>query len=535
VTLEAGREALRDGRWAEARRAFEALLASGESPEALEGLGDAARWQHDEPAALRAHERAYRLYRSRGDHRGAARMAVRLALHAYNFRSDIAAGRGWIERARRLLAGVEGPCVEAGWMLMLEAHLALVVDHDLGGARRLASEASRIGHAVGDVDVETFGLAVQGLALVTEGRVEEGMRLLDEAATAATAGEVADVDALQTIYCYLIYACKRVRDFDRAASWCARVRETSVRWSDRLTFSICRTHYADVLLWRGAWADCEAELDSAAREFRELNERRVADVVARLGELRRRQGRAEEAEELFRRAETHPVSVLGRAALAIGRGDAGAATDLVERYLRRLDPGERTERVAALELLVRARVLAGDLAGAAGARDGLREIATAVGGDALRAAAAVADGLVAGARGDAEAARRSFEDAVDLYDGAAPYEAALARLDLARALAATGRDARAREEEDAAAAILARLGAAAGAGTDGDDAGLTQREREVLRLVARGLSNQEIARELVLSVRTVERHISNIYDKIGAAGRSARAAAASYAAAAGIV
>ncbi|MEW6583800.1 MAG: hypothetical protein AB1416_13670, partial [Actinomycetota bacterium] len=365
MTVEAGHEALRDGRWADARLTFEAALDEGETPEALEGLGLAARWQHDEQAALRAHERAYRLYRARGDHRGAARMAMQLALHAYNFRSDVVTGRGWMERARRLLAEVAGPCPEGGWVRMLGAHLALVIDHDLAAAHRLAQEATAIGRQVADVDIEMFSLAVQGLALVTEGRVEDGMRLLDEAAAAAGAGEIADVDALQTVYCYLIYACKRVRDFDRAESWCARVRETSARWSDRLTLSICRTHYADVLLWRGAWADCEAELDSAAREFRELNERRVGDVVARLGELRRRQGRAEEAEALFRRAETHPVSVLGRAALAIGRGDAGAATDFVERYLRRLDPGERTERVAALDLLVRARVLAGDLAGAA--------------------------------------------------------------------------------------------------------------------------------------------------------------------------
>jgi len=149
----------------------------------------------------------------------------------------------------------------------------------------------------------------------------------------------------------------------------------------------------------------------------------------------------------------------------------------------------------------------------------------------------MAEGLTAGAHGDHDAARRSFEDAVDLFDRVAPYEAAAARLDLASALRRLGRDDRAREEEAAAGAALAHLGASAraeGARHGEDASGLTRREQEVLRLVARGLSNQEIARELVLSVRTVERHISNIYDKIGAAGRSARAAAASYAAGAGL-
>lgn len=527
-------EALAARRWAEARAAFEAELAGGESAEALEGLGQAARWLHDERGAVQAHEGAYRLHRAAGDARGAARMAIQLALHAYNFRSDVAEASGWVERARRLLAEAPGDCPEAGWIRMLEAHLALLLDHDVAGAMSLAGEAAAIGHRIGDADVEMFALGVQGLALVTEGRVPDGMRLLDEAATAALAGEIADLDALQTIYCYLIYACKRVRDFNRAESWCARVRETAERYDDRLTFSICRTHYADVLLWRGDWADCEAELGSAEREFRALNERRVGDVVARLGELRRRQGRDEEAAALFRRAESHPVSVFGRAALALSRGEPDEARGLVERYMRRLDPAERTERVAALEVLVRAAVQAGDLDDAEGARGDLVAIATAIGSDGMRAAAAVADGLVAQARDDLHGARRAFEDAVDLYDRGAPYEAARARMDLARVLARLGREEGAREQLDAAGAILRRLSGEAPA-APADDAGLTRREQEVLRLIARGLSNAEIAAELVLSVRTVERHVSSVYRKIGVAGRSARAAAATYAASAGLL
>src|SRR5262249_44963658 len=157
-----------------------------ETAEALEGLGLAARWEHDEAAATRAHERAYRLYRTAGDHRGAARMAVQLALHAYNFRSDLADARGWMERARRLVADEAEACMEVGWVAMLGAHVALLVDHDLPLAMRLAEEAAAIGRAIGDADVEMFGLGIQGLALVTEGRVPEGMRLLDEAATAAS-------------------------------------------------------------------------------------------------------------------------------------------------------------------------------------------------------------------------------------------------------------------------------------------------------------------------------------------------------------
>ena len=536
-TAEAGREALADGRWADARACFEALLAGGEDPALLEGLGTAHRWLLDEAAAVDAHGRAYRLYRRRGDARGAARMAIMLSFHAYNFRSDVSVALGWIDRAARLLEEAEGPTPEDGWIALLRAHAAMLIDHDLSAARALAERGAAIGRELGDTDLEQLGLAQQGLVLVTEGHTAEGMALLDASGAAAIAGDVVDVEAMQTIYCYLIYACKRVRDYDRASEWCAQVRRSSERWSDRITFSICRAHYADVLMWRGAWADCETELDSAAREFAELNARRVADAVARLGELRRRQGRGADARALFDAAPGHPVAILGRAALDIDDGDPTSAAEGVERYLRNIDPGERTERVPGLEVLVRARAEAGDLAGARAARDELADVAAAVGTDPIRAARALAAGLVAGAEGDHDAARRALEDAVDLYErSGAPFEAATARRDLAAALAELGRDIRAREEAGRAEETLARLRGAPQAPAPDPSAadGITRREREVLALVARGHSNQDIARELVLSVRTVERHIANIYDKIGATGRSARAAAASYAARAGI-
>jgi DNA-binding NarL/FixJ family response regulator len=533
MSAEPGWAALAEGRWAEARDVFAAVLEDGEDPRLLEGLGTAARWLLDEEGAVAAHERAYRLYRRAGDHLGAGRMALQLSFDAYNFRSDIAVAMGWLERARRLVDEVGAPTREAGWIAALYAHKALLIDHDLAEALRRADEAAALAHAVGDVDVQMLSLSLRGLALVSMGRVAEGMGMLDEAGAVTLAGEVEDVDAIQTIYCYLIYGCKRVRDYERASVWCDQVRRSSERWSDQITFAICRAHYADILLWRGAWADCEAELDSAAREYRAINERRVADAVARLGELRRRQGRREEAERLFRDSESHPLSALGRAALAVEAGDPAAAVELTDRYLRRIDPEERTERVAGLDLMVRARVALGDIAGARQASAELAAAAAALGSDAVLAVSAAAEGLLAGGCGDHEAARRALEDAVDLFDRVgAPYEAAVARRDLAGALRAAGREVGAREEERAAEAILMRLASPAvpPAGSAGTSGGLTAREREVLALIARGLSNQEIARELTLSVRTVERHISNIYDKIGAAGRSARAAAATSAA-----
>jgi ATP/maltotriose-dependent transcriptional regulator MalT len=229
--------------------------------------------------------------------------------------------------------------------------------------------------------------------------------------------------------------------------------------------------------------------------------------------------------------------MLGRAALALDQADAEGALELTERFLRRISAEERTERVPGLELLVRARLAAGDAEGVGEALAELRSIAAAVDTSPLRAALALAEGVEAAATARSEEARRRFEDAVDLYEECgAPFEAATSRRELARALRTLGRYAAADQEARIARRILEELGVAFELELTPHAArdGLTRREREIVRLLARGLSNQEIAADLVLSVRTVERHISNIYDKIGASGKTARAAAATYAAELGV-
>jgi LuxR family transcriptional regulator, maltose regulon positive regulatory protein len=536
VSVERGREAAKRGDWKEARAAFEAALAGGQTAEAVEGLALASTWLWEPEAALGGFERAYRLYRRGGDPQGAARAAMWLSLLAYNLTSDTAVARGWLGRARRLLEGL-GAVPEQGWVALLSGHAALLAEHDLDEARRFCDEAASVGLEIGDADIEALARAQRGLLLVTLGQIDEGMRLLDESTAAAIGGDLTDVLALTTIPCYLIYACKRVRDYDRAAEWCDLAKEIAARFDDRVTFAACRLHYADVLVWRGAWADAERELDSATRELATLGRAKVVDAAARLGEIRRRQGRLGEAEALFRQSEHHPVAMLGRAALALDRADAEGALELTERFLRRISAEERTERVPGLELLVRARLAAGDAEGVGEALAELRSIAAAVDTSPLRAALALAEGVEAAATARSEEARRRFEDAVDLYEECgAPFEAATSRRELARALRTLGRYAAADQEARIARRILEELGVAfelelaPHAARDG----LTRREREILRLLARGLSNQEIAADLVLSVRTVERHISNIYDKIGASGKTARAAAATYAAELGV-
>jgi DNA-binding NarL/FixJ family response regulator len=316
-----------------------------------------------------------------------------------------------------------------------------------------------------------------------------------------------------------------------------------------MTFAACRTHYCDVLIWRGEWDDAEREIDANLDEIVSFNPSRAPDALARLGELRRRQGRLDEAEATLARAGAHTVALLARAELALDRGDVGGGLEGAERYLRRVGAEGLSERVPGLELIVRARLRAGDPAAARAALDELLAAADAVGTGAVRASARLAEGLVLIAEGRPAEAAAALEDAAGGFErSGGRMDAARARLALAEALSAAERPRSAAEEAAAArdrflelgaggearraAALLRRLGAepAPAAG----EPSLTRREREILALIGRGLDNREIADRLVLSVRTVERHASNIYLKIGASGPSARALAATHAARQGL-
>jgi ATP/maltotriose-dependent transcriptional regulator MalT len=527
LTINAGRAALLRGAWSEARAEFAGALAVEESPDAYEGLGIAARYQSDLAAAVEAHERGYRLARRRGEPEAAARLAAQLALDAYGL-GRIAESSGWIERALELTEVIEGSEARALAMAM-RAHAAMLVRNDPDEAQALLVEVLELARAAGSTDIETAATALEGLVLVSSGDVATGMRKLDAATAAAVAGDVADVDIAETICCYLIDACKRVRDLERAAEWCERVQEIATRFDDRFMFAVCRIHHADVLVWRGAWADAADTLRSAEGALREVGSGRVADITVRLAELRRRQGRRDEARALLAECEAHRLHPLHLGQLDLDAGDAESAADEAARFLRRVGSRDRFERVGGLELLVRAALALGDSATAEEAAAELRASAGIIGTGPLRAASLLADGRLAAAAADHAAARALLEDAIDAFEvSGAPYEAAQARLELAAALRELGRSHPAQEAETKARETLAALGAT-NRTMQNQPGLLTRREREVLSLVAQGRSNDQIAASLVLSVRTVERHVANAYAKIGVSGRTARAAAASWA------
>jgi DNA-binding NarL/FixJ family response regulator len=508
-------------------------LAAGETAAACEGSSWAAWWLDDADAVFAARERAYRLYRESDDTAGAARMAIWLAADQLDFRGSWAVASGWLRRAHRLLDGAE-PCPEQGWLAFHEGYLANAAG-DTETARALAARAAELGRRFRVADLEMLGLALEGSTLVGCAQVPEGMRCLDEATATALEGDATIPISCAWTFCFLVGACTAALDFERASEWCDRIAEFAERYGSRYMLAFCRAEYGAVQLWRGRWTEAEAMLEASVDDFARSRPAWVGGPLVGLAELRRRQGRAADAARLLDEAGASAKAQLCRARLALDRGRTGQAVDLLERQLRQLPADRGLDRAPALELLVQARAARGELEEARSAAAALREVERRVGTAPLRACADLAEGALARAAGDHERARALLEDAVDCFDrSGAPFEAARARLELATCLLALRRAEAAQREASAALARLLELGAdldaararriLAAAGGDAPLATLTPREREVLRLLAGGLTNRRIAEQLVVSEHTVHRHVANLLRKLDMPSRTAAAA-----------
>jgi ATP/maltotriose-dependent transcriptional regulator MalT len=535
--LAAGREALSRGEWEQALVYFEAASERDHSAEAIEALAMAAWWLDNGQLAIESREHAYRLYRERGDAAAAARMATWLGWDSLAFRGEPAVARGWLQRAHRLLEGLD-PVPEHGWLALREGEFAFLLENDIAATRHFAERARSIGTALALPDIEFSALGLEGLALASQGNIADGIRLLDEASAAAMAGEMSELWAAGRTCCYMITACERVRDLERAHQWSQRMLEFAKRWRIQDLFAVCRAHYGAILVLRGTWEEADAVFETALRELRATRPGIAFEALVRRADLRRRQGRFEEAAEMFRQVEFHPYAQLGLAHVALDSGDAGLAADRVTRFLRRLGPESRLQRAAGLDLYARVLIALGETERARSADDELQGVVAEVGSDSLRASALAVEGIVAQAEGDLDTARSLIEDAIDLFHQCGDrFEAARSRLDLARVLAKLGRTDPAVEqarvahealagmqagrEAQRASALLIELGDPAAAEAASV---LTARELDVLKLVARGLSNTEIAQRLFLSEHTVHRHLANILRKLDLSSRAAAAA-----------
>ncbi len=527
-----GRRALEAARWEDARAAFEAAIGDEDTADARDGLAQALWFLGSVDEAIAARERTFDAYVHCGSCDQAARVAVWVS-HQYHVSGRASAARGWLSRAERALEGV-GPCAGHGWVAAERARHAERVEECAEYARR----AMAIARESGDDDLEVFALSLLGRAEVSAGRRQEGMRLLEEAMAAASAGRVRNIHTLGEAYCNLILACTSAGEWERATEWCELVDDFARGHGVTPLFGACRTAHADVLLATGRWPEAEEALESALAAHARYVPAMGAPTVATMAELRVRQGRLAEAEQLLAGREEHPSSLRALAELRIAEGRPQVAAALLERGLMAAE-GDAIRGTQLLASLVDARLACADRDGAAAAARDLGELAESSGMALVAARADLAAARVALSAGDAAQAAEPARRALAAFGRLAmPLDAGEARLVLAGALVNDAPDL-ARDEARTALAMFQQLGASramdragavlrelgAGTAARGRTYGeLTAREEEVLGLVARGMSNGRIAETLFISEKTAGHHVSRILAKLGVSNRAEAAA-----------
>jgi ATP/maltotriose-dependent transcriptional regulator MalT len=521
--------------WVTARDALLAARRAGQlGADALFILAESAWWLGIVEEASNAHHRAYEGYLAEDRLREAAVCALYIG---YNFslRGDEARASAWIGRAESALAELpEGP--EHAYIAYLEFEAALDAwefESGLAAAARVQDSGRRFG----DPSLRALAVMAEGRIRVRQGDVAMGMRLLDQAMLAALSDEI-DPGWAGNIYCHLMRACYELADWRRAAEW----TEATARWCEAMPgagpfIGHCRVHRAQVLHIQGRWDEAEAEASRVCNEVQHFDVSTIGGAHYQLAELRRLRGDLDGAEDAYRRAHELGTSPQpGLSLLRLQQGKTRAALAAIQAALAGGSP-DRHVNARLNEALVDIAIAAGALDTAREGAARLRETAEFFGGPALAAAAHRTAGLVALADGDYQGALHELNMAIGCWQGLdAPYEIARVRCHLSRAYAALGDDESARLERDTALRVFERLGASpelalarSPVAASAIPGGLTPREYEVLVMAAQGQSNQEIARTLVLSIRTVERHLANIYEKLGLNGHSARAAAVGFA------
>ena len=495
----------------------------------LEAVANEAWMVGNLDEGIRARELAYTQFDADGDACGSARSAVALYDY-YCFKGRHSVANGWLQRAKRSLDG-QPDVPEQAVLLEREAEVA-----NGSGALELALEkagkALEIGRRLRNADIEAEALQCRARILISLGKAAEGFGLFDEAMLLASEGRLGTF-VLGKVYCSLISACDQLGELQRAAEWTEIGSQWAHDQSSPFFPGLCRVHRAELLRLRGDWVGAEAEARRACAELTNLHVMNAGAAFYEIGEIRRRMGDLDGAEDEFRRAdelgfEPQP----GLALLRVAQGKVDAASRSITTVLAETT-WDRLVRAKLLPARVEIAVAANALDEARTAADELAVIADEYPTPWLVAVTTQARGRVELAAGEGDAACGSLRRALEqMQILELPYEVADTRLLLGAAYRAVGDDEAAVVSFDAALSLLARLGAdtttarvrARRAATSPLPNGLTGREVEVLRLVASGRTNKQLAAELGLSEKTVERHLSNIFTKIGVSTRAAATA-----------
>jgi ATP/maltotriose-dependent transcriptional regulator MalT len=550
VTLEGlrqGRESCQRRAWGDAYRSLSLAdqtepLGTGD----LELLATAAYLTGRDLEFCRILDRAHHAHLEAGEKQRASRCAFWTGLILL-FRGQPGQAGAWFARAQRLIEGVD--CVEHGYLLVpvAEGHIGA---GDAVAAHAVATRAVDFGERFADADLIASARHLMGRARIQEGQVQAGLALLDEAMLAAVAGELSPI-MTGLIYCSLIEACHQVFAMSRAREWTAALSRWCDQQAEMVAFTgTCLVRRAEIMQLQGAWQDAMAEARRACeRHFEEVDPNPPAAALYRKAELHRLRGEFSEAEDAYRAAsglgfEPQP----GLACLRLAQGRTDAASSAIRRVVSAVGAADPLPRARLLPAYVEILLAAGDVEGAGIACLDLEEIAGRFDTDVLHALAAQARGAIELAGGDARAALAALRRAFDVWQGVdAPYEAARVRVLLGLACRSLGDEEAGVLEFAGARAVFERLGAApeiahldalaetASAPAPGVDSapvhatqqhGLTQRELQVLRLIAVGKTNKAIAAELFLSERTIDRHVGNILNKLDVPSRAAATACA---------
>lgn len=531
VSLQRGMGALERRSWVEAdQHLSEARKADELAAGVLEQLAVVrllvGRQEASEESWIEAHESFLR----DGDPRGAARCAFWLGLLLV-LRGEMARGGGWLGRAHEVLADHD-ECAERGLLLSAEGL------HAMFGGQATEGEATflrarELGERVGAPDVVALGELGFGQSLMRQGRTAEGLAVLDRVMAGVEAEGLSPM-VTGIVYCAVIEECQRAFDVARAREWTTALSRWLGSQPDLAAFQgQCMVYRAEVVQRHGDWP---AAIDESRRARDRLSTApghpATGLALYRLGELHRLRGEYDEADTAYREANSWGRSPQpGLALLRLGQGDIDAASATIRRVLAEAsEPGVQCEVLAAA---VRILLAAGDADGARLASEELTSLTADIAAPFLQAIAEHCQGSVAIAQGDPAAAVGPLQSCLRVWLGfQAPHEEALTRMELGAAYGGLGDEDSARLELDAARTLLVGLGAAPDlarldaaasipVATQGE---LSLRELQVLRLLAAGETNRSIADSLYISIRTVDRHVSNLYTKLGVSNRAAATA-----------
>jgi DNA-binding NarL/FixJ family response regulator len=533
VPLERGRDAFQRQAWGDACVQLSAAdRVVGLDPQDLERLAVAAYMAGKDAESYEVWARAHQEYLKRGDATRAARCAFWLGFELANM-GEMARAGGWFARSRRLIDESGQDCAEQGYLLVPAAMQSLMKG-DPATAHATFVRAAEIGHRFRDADLITIANLGRGQSLVEMDRAADGVALLDEVMVGVTAGEVSPI-VVGLVYCAVLETCRKIFDLRRAQEWTGALSEWCASQPDLVPYrGQCLVRRAEIMTLHGAWSDA---IDEARRAHDALahppGQPAIGAALYQLAELYRLRGEFGEAEDAYRQASQagyRPEP--GMALLRLSQGQVDTAGAAIRRAVDETRPARTRARV--LPAYVEIMLAAGDVSSARTAAAELSEIARAMEAPLLQAAAAQARGAVLLAERDARASLEALRDAWTVWQALnAPYEAARARVLIGLACRGVGDKDGAEMEFEAARTAFQRLGAApdlfhlealAEMKPAKPVGGLTTREVEVLRHVAAGKTNRAIATELHISEKTVARHISNIFSKLGLATRTAATA-----------